>query len=198
MLFAPLESILNRNLAGSAAARELLRKLNGKVFAVDVTGMPLKIYFRAADERLAVMAQHEGVSDAVISGSPLGLAKMIGAQPESSIRTGSVRIEGDAETAQAFRDLLAQARPEFEEELSRIIGDVAAHQVGRVVRGVLDFGRRTGTTFTQNVGEYLQEEGRDLPTRPEMNEFLEAVDHLRDDVERAAARLALLERRNRP
>jgi ubiquinone biosynthesis protein UbiJ len=67
-----------------------------------------------------------------------------------------------------------------------------------MVRGVLDFGRRAGTTFTQNVGEYLQEEGRDLPTRPEMNEFLEAVDRLRDDVERAEAKLVLLERRGRP
>ncbi len=196
MLFTALESILNRNLAQSAAAKELLRKLEGKVFAIDVTGMPLKIYLRVADQRLAVSLKHEGVSDAVISGTALGLAKMIGAHPESSVRAGSVRIEGDAEIAQAFRDLLARAQPEFEEELSRVVGDVAAHQIGRTVRGVLDFGRRTGATFTQNVGEYLQEEGRDVPSRAEMNEFLEAVDRLRDDVARAEAKLALLERRS--
>lgn len=196
MLFTALESILNRNLAQSAAAKELLRTLEGKVFAIDVTGMPLKIYLRVADQRLAVSLKHEGVSDAVISGTALGLAKMIGAHPESSVRAGSVRIEGDAEIAQAFRDLLARAQPEFEEELSRVVGDVAAHQIGRTVRGVLDFGRRTGATFTQNVGEYLQEEGRDVPSRAEMNEFLEAVDRLRDDVARAEAKLALLERRS--
>ncbi len=196
MLFTALESILNRNLAQSASAKELLRKLEGKVFAIDVTGMPLKIYLRVADQRLAVSLKHEGVSDAVISGTALGLAKMIGAHPESSVRAGSVRIEGDAEIAQAFRDLLARAQPEFEEELSRVVGDVAAHQIGRTVRGVLDFGRRTGATFTQNVGEYLQEEGRDVPSRAEMNEFLEAVDRLRDDVARAEAKLALLERRS--
>jgi ubiquinone biosynthesis protein UbiJ len=43
------------------------------------------------------------------------------------------------------------------------------------------------------VAEYLQEEGRDVPTRVEVDEFLEDVDRLRDDTERLEARLSRLE-----
>jgi ubiquinone biosynthesis protein UbiJ len=43
------------------------------------------------------------------------------------------------------------------------------------------------------VVEYLQEEGRDLPTRVEVDEFLEGVDRLRDDTERLEAKLARIE-----
>jgi ubiquinone biosynthesis protein UbiJ len=114
--------------------------------------------------------------------------------PENTLRSGSIRIEGDAEVAQAFRDLLQAAQPDFEEELSRAIGDVAAHQVGQLTRGMLQFGKRVATTFAQNVSEYLQEESRDVVTRVEADEFNEAVDRFRDDVERAAARLQRLER----
>ncbi|HEY5807796.1 MAG TPA: hypothetical protein VIT67_07495, partial [Povalibacter sp.] len=94
-----------------------------------------------------------------------------------------------------FSELLKHARPDLEEELSRVIGDVAAHQVGNVARSVLAFGRRATDTFSQNIAEYLQEEGRDLPTRVEADEFIAGVDTLRDDVERVAARLSLLESR---
>jgi ubiquinone biosynthesis protein UbiJ len=47
--------------------------------------------------------------------------------------------------------------------------------------------------LTTNVVEFLQEEGRDVPTRVEVEEFLEGVDRLRDDAERLEAKLARLE-----
>ena len=47
------------------------------------------------------------------------------------------------------------------------------------------------------MAEYLQEEGRDLPTRTEVEEFLSGVDQLRDDAERLEARLARVEARGR-
>jgi ubiquinone biosynthesis protein UbiJ len=119
---------------------------------------------------------------------------MVGAQPESAMRSGSVRIEGDAEVAQAFRDLLKAAQPDLEEELSRLTGDVAAHQMGNLARGAWQFGKRVGDTFLQNVSEFLQEESRDIVTRIEADEFVEAVDKLRDDVERTEAKLAHLQR----
>jgi len=46
----------------------------------------------------------------------------------------------------------------------------------------------------QNVGEYLQEEGRDLPNKTETEEFLRNVDTLRDDAARFEARLSRLEK----
>ena len=50
--------------------------------------------------------------------------------------------------------------------------------------------------LVQNVAEYLQEEGRDVPSRTEAEEFLQGVDKLRDDVDRLEARLKLLEKRH--
>ena len=45
-----------------------------------------------------------------------------------------------------------------------------------------------------NTAEYLQEESRALPAPLEAQGFYSDVERLRDDVERLAARLALLER----
>ena len=48
-------------------------------------------------------------------------------------------------------------------------------------RGLGDVYKRQ---FSANVAEYLQEEGRDVPSRVEVEEFLEAVDHLREATDR--------------
>jgi len=195
MRLSPLEALLNRNIAASSAARALCRRLDTKVMALHVEGVPLSIYFKAHGEQMSLDTVHEGTPDATLSGTPLSLLRMAGPAPETALRTGNVHIEGDAEVAQTFSELLKQARPDLEEELSRLIGDVAAHQVGNAARSALGFARRAADTFAQNVSEYLQEEGRDAPSRTEADEFISGVDKVRDDVDRFEARLALLERK---
>lgn len=195
MRLSPLESVLNRNIAASSAARALCRRLDTKVLALHVDGMPLSIYFRAHGEQMSLDTKYDGTPNATLSGTPLSLLRMAGPTPEAAVRTGSVHIHGDAEVAQTFSELLKQARPDLEEELSRVIGDVAAHHVGNAARSALGFARKAADTFAQNVSEYLQEEGRDAPSRTEADEFTSGVDKLRDDVDRFEARLTLLERK---
>lgn len=195
MRLIPLESVLNRNIAGSAAARSLCKRLEGKVLALRFSGLPLSISFLSDGERMTLDTAQPQTASATLSGTPLSFMQLAGATPEAALRTGAVHIEGDAEVAQTFSELLKAARPDLEEELSRVIGDVAAHQLGNVARSVFAFGHRASDTFAQNVAEYLQEESRDLPTRTEADEFIVGVDKLRDDVERLEARLSLLEAR---
>jgi ubiquinone biosynthesis protein UbiJ len=193
MVLDRLEAILNRNVADSRRAQALARQLDGRVMSLVVEGTPLALFLRAEGGRLAVAPRHDGVADASLSGTPIALLSLAGPRAEGALRGGGVRIEGDAEVAQRFRELLAEAQPDFEEELSRVVGDVAARQVANFARGLLDWGRRASGSFAGSVAEYLQEEGRDLPTRTEVEEFLSAVDRLRDDAERLEARLARLE-----
>ena len=197
MRLQPFEAVLNRNIAASATARQLCRQLDGKVLALHVTGTPVNVFLRGTGERMEVDTVNTGVATASLSGTPLSLLRLAGARADAALRGGNVHIEGNAEVAQTFSELLKHARPDLEEELSRVIGDVAAHQAGNIARSALAFGRRAADTFAQNVAEFLQEESRDLPTRTEADEFLAGVDKLRDDVDRVAARIKLLEQRAR-
>jgi ubiquinone biosynthesis protein UbiJ len=192
-VFSRLASLLNRNVEQSGRARTAAERLEGRMLSLTVEGTPLTLYFRVAEGRIAIETRHEGVADASISGTPLALLSMAGPGAEERFRGSGIRIAGDAEVAQRFRELLQHAQPDFEEELSRVVGDVAAHQVASVARGFLDWGRKAAGSLSMNVAEYLQEEGRDVPTRVELDEFLESVDQLRDAADRLEARLARLE-----
>ncbi len=194
-LLKPLESILNRNIAGSSRARGLLAQVAGRSFELRLASTPLRLRFIAGNEGLTIAAGGDAPADATIEGSPFAYARLAFGDPAQSIRAGGAQVAGDAEVAQAFRKLFEAAQPDFEEELSRLTGDVAAHHLANVARGAARFARRAGETFAQNVSEYLTEESRDLPLRYEVEEFLAGVDSLREAADRLEARLAALERR---
>jgi ubiquinone biosynthesis protein UbiJ len=193
-LLRPFERLLNRNIAASGRARALLAELAGRSMEVRFTATPLRIRLAASPEALSVVPAGEEAADAVIEGTPLAFLRLASGDAAQSIRAGGMEVRGDAEIAEGFRRLLDAARPDLEEELSRLTGDVPAHYAARFAREALDFGRRAGDTLARNFAEYLTEESRDLPVRLEAEEFIEDVDRLRESVDRLEARVAAVER----
>lgn len=188
----PIVSLLNRNIGESTPARELCRKLDGKTVAVRVRDSALALCFIVDSEVISVAAEAAGEPDVIVSGTLLGLARMIGESGDRAIRDGTLELTGDASAARAFQALLYHARPDIEDELSKIVGDAAAYRLGEAARGVGTWAREARTTMAENLREYLQEESRDLPSRYEFERFGKDLDTLRDGVERAAAKLERL------
>jgi ubiquinone biosynthesis protein UbiJ len=108
--------------------------------------------------------------------------------------SGSVEITGDSALAQQFAEALFSLDIDWEEQLSHLTGDVLAHEVGNLGRGLFKWGESVRKTAGLNLKEYLQEELRLLPTREEIEPLLVDIDHLRDDVERLSARIERLQR----
>src|SRR5262245_28306339 len=193
-LLGPVERALNRQIAGSSRARALLAELDGRSMELRFAATPFRVRLAATTAALSLRPAADDPADAVIEGTPLSFLRLATGEATRSIRAGGMDVRGDAEIAEGFRRLLEAARPDLEEELSRVTGDVAAHYLAGFARDALDFGRRAGDAFARNLGEYLTEESRDLPVRLEVEEFLGGVDRLREAVDRLEARIAALTR----
>ena len=185
----PIANLVNRNIRETTAARELCRDLDGTVVAVNVRGTGLAAWFEVNGDGVNVAGESDKEPNVIITGSLLTLARMAGQSGERAIRDGSLELSGDARKAQDFQRLLSLARPDIEEEMSGVIGDVAAHRLSELARGFGRWRHDVHATMATNVREYLQEESGELPSRYETERFVKEVDTLRDDVERAAARL---------
>lgn len=193
IVLRPVASILNRNIRETTPARELCEKLAGSVIAVRVNNTGLATWFVVENNELELTTDCDEEADVVISGSLLSLARMAAESDVAALRDGSIELSGDAHIADDFSRLLALARPDIEEELSSVVGDVAAHRLGEMARGVTHWSREARTTMGANIREYLQEESRDVPSRYEVEKFADNVDRLRDDVARLEARLDRLQ-----
>ncbi len=190
----PIASVLNKNIHATTPARELCQKLAGTVVAIRVRDTALTAWFIVQDDHLELTTETDREPDVLISGSIITLAQMAGASDVSAVRSGSLEFAGDPILADEFRQLLAFAKPDLEEELSGFVGDVAAHRLGEIARGVSKWGRDARSTMAQNIREYLQEESRDVPSRYEVERFTSDVGALRDDVDRLEARIKRLKK----
>jgi ubiquinone biosynthesis protein UbiJ len=200
---ASIEAILNRSMGQSMQATAVARRLNNTSLQIDIDGV-LGIRAAISVDRLALMAGSDMPADASISGSPLALFELLmgingtGVNGTAGINAkgrAAARVRGDAEIASRYRELFALARPDLEEELSRLVGDMPARRMARFARAALSWARKAGRTAGENLAEYLQEESRDLVNKPELEEFLLGVDQLREAADRVEARLARLEQR---
>lgn len=192
-----LEQTLNRVLALDPQAGRRLATLHGRVIRVVLRGTGIALNFVPGhDGRLQLLAGIEGEPDCTLSGSPIDLIRA-GDESEGAAQlfAGHVTIDGDSGIAQRFSEALAGVDIDWEEQLSHLTGDIAAHEIGRGVRAARREGERIGRNTRDNLSEYLTEEARLLPHRFEVEDFLADVDVLRDDTERLAARIARLEQR---
>jgi len=188
-LLRPVASMINRQIGARTPARELCAELADRVMALRVENTALAMYLIVDDGQVTLSTDYCQEPDVVVSGTLLALTRLAGPAGDAVIREGDVELTGDAVLAQQFQKLLRYGRPDIEEELSGVVGDVAAHGIGKFVRGVNEWRRQAQDTMRQNIGEYLQEESRTVPTRGEVDAFRRRVDALRDDVARFEARL---------
>lgn len=193
--FRPIELLVNRGIGLSSTAQAMAAALDGKALDVRLDGTPLAIRLTAGSGQVRVTAPGDGPAAATLAGSPLAMLRLLGGDPQELIRDGDVRMTGDTDVANQFRDLLHMARPDLEDELSKLVGDPVAHQLGNLARDMAGWGARTAESLSRSVGEYLTEERRTLPTRTEAEEFYRDVDRVANDVARAEARLASLKAR---
>jgi len=193
MLTSTIENVLNRGLPRSPRARALCKELQGRRVGVDVSGL-MRFVVESTGETLRV-TRDAAVAEAEIEGGPLSLMALAGEQPEAVLQRGDVRIRGDAELARKFRELAMLLRPDIEEEVSRVIGDVPAHQLGRFARTTFGWTRKAASTTVRNVAEYFAHERQHLVPKAEADQFLKGVDALRENVDRLEARIELLSRK---
>ncbi len=194
VLLRPLQELINRNIMDSTPARELLPSLADRVLGVYLKDTPIALHMLFHDSGVTLSFAPPADPDVILSGGLLGLARLTGDDAGEAFRSGAVELIGEAEMAHTIQELLQHAHPDWEEELSRLVGDVAAHQVGNMARGIFGWSKQAGESVQRNATEYLQEESRDLVAPAEARDFCDTVDTVRDDVERAAARLDRLEK----
>ncbi len=187
-LLTRCERLIDRLIAESTAAQRAARGLEGKSMAAEIFGLELTIHATVADTALRLSTDAGKPADVRLRATPLELARLARADADE-LKTSRVALDGDVHVAEAFAELARLARPDIEDELSRWVGDIAAHELAEAGRALNAFAARAGRALELDTAEYVQEEQRLLPGPLEVDAFGADVDRLRDDVERAEARL---------
>jgi ubiquinone biosynthesis protein UbiJ len=191
MLFLPaLSKAVNTALALDPESGQRLKKLQGKVITIEF--LPVRFTFQCVFTAAGIEIQKEQqlASEAVIRGTPLQmLGAMLSKDNRQRFFAEDLIIEGNAELAQQVVDLFDEMEIDWEEQISRVVGDVPAYHAGRLLRGATQWLRKTTDSLSENVNEYVHEEARWVPAREALQDYFNDIDALRMDVDRAEARI---------
>lgn len=195
------ESALNGLLRLDPEFLDALAPLQDTVVLIQITEVDQTLWLQLGTEGITLLdrgdfegLRPDGSADVSFSGSVPAMLRMVAAMRRGASPVGDdVRITGDLSVLEHLRDAFQRLDLDFEEFLSRYVGDIAAHEMGRAARAFLSWSRRTRDILLTDTGEYLVEELELSPPGFELEDFAVEVDRLRDDVERLEKRVARLQ-----
>jgi ubiquinone biosynthesis protein UbiJ len=198
-LTATLETAFNAWLALDAQTHSntlsRLQALQGKLICLHISNPDMRLYFLPTADQVRVTTQYAADPDVTIHGSALGLMRLSASDDAGkAMLEQGIKIDGDMGLGNHFSQILREIDVDWEELLSRAVGDVVAHHLGQVVRNAQGWLGDSSHAMRLNTQEYLQEEARLVPADAEIRQYLDAVDTLRADTDRLEARLKRLEK----
>lgn len=195
MPFTPLpflEDAGNRLLRLDPETLKRLGDLHGRVVCIEFRDLDRRLYLEPSEAGFRVSAEHATAPSVTLRGK-LSTFVRLGLDPERrGPAPGDLDIQGDVALGQKMQAILQELDLDWEEPLARLFGDPLGHALAGALRGIHAWHRQAFKTFAINAAEYLQEEARLLPVRADVETFLDAVDGLRADVDRLAARVQRL------
>ena len=191
MAIWPINKLINNTLQLDQESLDKLAPLAGKVLAIELTGTNQTVFAYMQVDALRLSFSHSGEPHTTLIGTPLAFMRFLMQKSNNAINS-DIKINGDPHFAQQLQMILTGLSIDWEEQLSKFIGDNAAHQMGRFGKGLQEWVKETRAALRNDTKEYLQQETQQLPERHQINDFLNEVDKLRNDVERLAVRIKKL------
>ena len=183
----PAARAINHVLRSAPLALERLAKHAGRTARFSVGPVRLALTVQPGGE--VAPAADEAARDLEVRIPPHVLPRLA-ARDEAA--WGEVWMEGNAQFAQEVSFVARNLDWDVEEDLSRLVGDIAAHRIVSTARALGRWGREAGVRLAQGAAEYWTEESPLVASRVKVEEFARAVAQLRDAVERLERRVEKL------
>lgn len=133
------------------------------------------------------IAGETNIPDATVNIPPSLLLRLIAKDEAAKLQ---VSIEGDTHLAAELAKVFANMRWDYEDDLSKLVGDIPANKIGNFARDATNSVKETSINLAEMLSEYWQEEKPLIAKKRHVEEFNMQVDTLRADVARFDKKLA--------
>lgn len=185
-----LTKAMNAYLNLDTESQDRLKKLKGRTLTIELLPWHLVLHCTFGEDGLIIHDKSPQEAETTIRGTPLQLLGVMRAKEERQrFFAEDVVIEGNAVLGQDVISLFDDLHIDWEEGLSRMVGDVSAHHIGLAVSGIGKWFSDTKTRIAQDTSDYLHEEIKWLPTREALQDFFQEIDELSMAADRLEAKI---------
>lgn len=180
-------ALLQHLIAQNNWAMPMLKPHAGK--SAELNGILFKTGLVILENGSLAAAGESRSPDAVITIPPSVLPRLL-AKDEAAKQ--QIKIEGDTGLATALARVFSEMRWDYEDDISKLIGDVAAHRTGTLLQNTANTFKASLINLAEMLTEYWQEETPMLAKKRHVEQFNSEVDQLRADTERLQKRIEKL------
>lgn len=194
LLSAGIETGINTLQKWDQQGASRRQRLAGKVFSIELKELAQPFFFVVSTQQVDVLGRYEGQPDVAVKLSMSALDDLKdSAKTTQLIKQDKLEVEGDIQLLQQFAELLTEMDIDWEEELSRYLGDVLAHKLCYGAKQLKQGAQKQACRLQHNVAEIITEEYRLVPGPLEVAHFCDEVSLLSEQLQAVEARLAKLE-----
>ncbi|WP_295803486.1 SCP2 sterol-binding domain-containing protein [uncultured Microbulbifer sp.] len=191
---ATLETAINSALRYDPGTRARLDKLAGKVLAVALSAPKMNLFLVIEDERIEVHSRWGGEVTTELQGSAIAFLQLLKNRDATPAKLG-VTVRGSSAFLAELQSILRDLDIDWEEPLSKLVGDSPAHQIGLGVRAAAGWLKDALGKAPGAAAEAVSEEWQVTPPQAQFEAFAEDVSELVQGVDRLEARIAHLRQR---
>jgi len=179
--------LLQHLIAQNSWANAMLQPFAGKSVQINIP--PVSSSLVILEDGSLAMAGETNIADATVTIPPSLLLRLIAKDEAAKMQ---INISGDTHLASELAKVFTHMRWDYEDDLSKLVGDVPAYKVGQFSRQTVQSVKETSINLAEMLAEYWQEENPLIAKKRHVDAFNTQVDTLRADVERFEKRLAKL------
>lgn len=189
-LTTAIETAVNVALKYDPASRQKIAALQD-ILAVKITVPSLCFYIQGQEEGIRVFSYCESPVSTHLTGSPIALLSLL-KQP-SNLNNSGVSLTGSTLLLQQWQEILQTVDIDWEDAISQVLGDIVGPLSASGLRQSATYAKAQLQEQGRLLAEYLPEELKITPSKPEAEAFFQQIDQLKLQVDRLSARIQALQ-----
>ncbi|HOY23913.1 MAG TPA: hypothetical protein PK002_12220 [Cellvibrio sp.] len=185
---ASAEKVVNTALAYDPASSIALAELSPQVLAVHISAPDFKIFVVPCVDGIELHGHYEGEITTQLEGTLPALLSLMKSD-RLNLKDSGVQLFGSTSFLAELQKILKNLDIDWEEMLSQVFGDIIGHQGAEHIRSKMSWTKDRVSNIQRLTSEFLTEELRVLPSKPELAFFNAQVDELKLGADRVTARI---------
>lgn len=189
LVTAVIEGALNTLINDNPDSLKRLNRLKGRTIQLHLKELDKTLTF-VFSQQVDVLAHYDATPDCYLSVQLAVLPELKDqANITQLIKQDKLVLKGDIQLAQKFAQLISECKPNVEEWLSRVTGDVIAHSAVHSMQALTQTMASHARKHQRHIGQVVTEEWRLAPTSLEIAHYCDQVDQVKSQAARIEAKL---------
>ena len=192
-----IETVIAKAVEFSPGTESRLKQLHPLTIEIHCTQPALKMFVSVEEDGGIQIARYQETKATVsIEGTLRDFSRVATASdPAATLINGDVKISGDTAPLMQLQAIVGDLNIDWEAPIVDAVGPVFGHQLAEVIRAITRSSATTHRRMKRQLSEFILEEGRLSPPKPELDSFFTAVDDLLLRTDRIESRLKRTKKR---